>query len=56
MLKKPAEELGLRKLNFQMLCRTIAALAQTRGNDAEAGRSLVNLVRFGTAGIWVARK
>jgi len=32
VLKKLAEELGLRKLNFQVLRRTIATLAQTKGN------------------------
>jgi integrase len=31
-LKKLAEELGLEKLNFQVLRRTIATLAQTKGN------------------------
>ena len=31
VLKKLAKELGLRKLNFQVLRRTIAALAQTKG-------------------------
>jgi integrase len=32
VLKKLAEELGLRKLNFQVLRRTIATLAQTKGS------------------------
>ena len=32
MLKKLAEKLGLAKLNFQVLRRTIATLAQTKGN------------------------
>src|SRR5271157_3953704 len=93
VLKKLAEKLGLAKLNFQVLRRTIATLAQTKGNvkdvqgilghtkadttvnvympqiddsvkqtldaiyaeltaGAEAGSSLVNLVRFGTVSIF----
>ena len=32
MLTKLGEELGLKKLNFQLLRRTIATLAQTKGN------------------------
>jgi hypothetical protein len=32
VLKKPAEALGLRKLNLQVLRCTIATLAQTKGN------------------------
>ncbi|HZM10745.1 MAG TPA: tyrosine-type recombinase/integrase, partial [Candidatus Limnocylindrales bacterium] len=32
VLKKLAEELGLSKLNFQVLRRTTATLAQTKGN------------------------
>jgi len=32
VLKKLAEKLGLAKLNFQVLRRTIATLAQTKGN------------------------
>lgn len=32
VLKKLAEELGLRKLNFQVLRRSIATLAQTKGS------------------------
>ena len=32
VLKKLAEELGLKKLNFQVLRRTIATLAQTKGS------------------------
>src|SRR5215472_6015231 len=32
VLKKLGEELGLKKLNFQLLRRTIATLAQTKGN------------------------
>ena len=35
MLKKLAKELGLAKLNFQVLRRKIAMLAQTRGNDKD---------------------
>ncbi len=31
MLKKLAEEMGLKKLNFQLLRRTIGTLAQTKG-------------------------
>lgn len=31
MLKKLAEQLGLAKLNFQVLRRTMATLAQTKG-------------------------
>ncbi len=31
VLKKPAEKLGLTKLNFQVLRRTMATLAQTKG-------------------------
>jgi len=32
VLKKLAKELGLAKLNFQVLRRTIATLAQAKGN------------------------
>ena len=32
MLKKLAEKLGLKKLNFQVLRRTIATLAQSKGS------------------------
>jgi hypothetical protein len=67
VLKKLAEDLALPKLHFQVLRRTIATLAQTKGgvkdarsdlcgaddtrNEAESVKLLENLVRFGTLGI-----
>ena len=53
VLKKVAVELGLSKLNFQVLRRTIATLAQTKGNVKDVQGILGHSNPDITAGVYM---
>ncbi len=53
VLKKLAEKLGLKKLNFQVLRRTIATLAQTKGNVKDVQDVLGHSKPDITAGVYM---
>jgi integrase len=53
VLKKLAEQLGLSKLNFQVLRRTIATLAQTKGNVKDVQGILGHSNPDITAGVYL---
>jgi integrase len=53
VLKKLGEELGLKKLNFQVLRRTIATLAQTKGSVKDVQGILGHSNPDITAGVYM---
>jgi len=53
VLKKLGEELGLKKLNFQILRRTIATLAQTKGNVKDVQGILAHAKADTTANVYM---
>ena len=53
VLKKLGEALGLRKLNFQVLRRTIATLAQTKGSVKDVQGILAHAKADTTANVYM---